>query len=130
MPQFFVTAQEFWTVPYPQELPLESQSVGVVDEGFLLKPEIVDPEADRTGLNEIIEYTVQSGDTLSKIAQTFGITTRTLIENNSLPNPNALRKGDVVKIIPVNGLIHKIKKGDSVKVVGVEGLKVEVEKVG
>jgi LysM repeat protein len=39
------------------------------------------------------EYTVQAGDSLSKIAVKFGVTTRELMELNSLKDPNKIRVG-------------------------------------
>ena len=45
-----------------------------------------------------IVYVVRPGDTLSQIAKQFGTTTRILKENNSIPNPNQLLKGQKIEI--------------------------------
>jgi LysM repeat protein len=44
-------------------------------------------------------YTIVPGDTLSSIAQRFGVTIADLVEANDLPNPDSLRIGDEL-IIP------------------------------
>lgn len=43
-------------------------------------------------------YTVQRGDTLSSIARRHGVTTTSIIQNNRLTNPNALRIGQNLRI--------------------------------
>lgn len=43
-------------------------------------------------------YTVQAGDTLSKIAARFGTTWQTLAALNSLSNPNVLQIGQVLRV--------------------------------
>ena len=43
-------------------------------------------------------YTVQAGDTLSKIAVKFGVTTKQLIAANDITNPDVLSLGKVLKI--------------------------------
>lgn len=45
-----------------------------------------------------IMYVVRPWDTLSQIAKNFGTTTRLLEENNNIPNPNQLLKGQKIKI--------------------------------
>lgn len=43
-------------------------------------------------------YTVQSGDTLSGIAQKFGTTTASLVQINNISNPNLIYPGQVIRI--------------------------------
>lgn len=45
-------------------------------------------------------YTVKNGDTLLKIAEKFSRRTSELTEWNALPNPNAIREGQVLRIAP------------------------------
>jgi murein DD-endopeptidase MepM/ murein hydrolase activator NlpD len=47
-----------------------------------------------------IEYTVQSGDTLGRIAQNYGVSLEMLIAANDLANPNILSVGQVVIVPP------------------------------
>ncbi len=45
-------------------------------------------------------YTVQSGDTLFKIARQFGVTVDALVAANNMPNRNLIRVGQVLQIPP------------------------------
>ncbi|MDZ7343218.1 MAG: LysM peptidoglycan-binding domain-containing protein [candidate division KSB1 bacterium] len=47
---------------------------------------------------EIIEYTVRAGDTLSEIAERYGIGLTTLMQYNRIDDPNALRAGQRLRI--------------------------------
>ncbi len=63
---------------------------------------------------EIIEYTVQKGDTISGIAQKFGVSVDTVRWANDLGVSSSLKPGQTIKISPVTGVVHKVKKGDTV----------------
>lgn len=86
----------------------------MTEDGFILKPALNSTEGDRTTANEIFAYEVEPGDTLSSLAQRFGIKKETLIMENDLWNANSLRSGMVIKILPVDGISHVVKKGDTV----------------
>lgn len=47
---------------------------------------------------ELIEYVVGDGDTLSGIADEFGVTQSAIIEANGLPNPDAIFVGQTLMI--------------------------------
>lgn len=58
-------------------------------------------------------YIIQSGDTLSSIAQKFDITITTLLNSNPNIKPTVLQVGQSLKILSINGVLHKVKSGDS-----------------
>jgi len=96
---------------------------------------------DETGAaesrEEIIEYRVGKGDTLSSIAEHFGISLNTLLWANDLSQKSVLKLGQKLVILPVSGLVHHVKKGNTVggiaklykgdvrKIVAVNGLSSE-----
>jgi LysM repeat protein len=48
-------------------------------------------------------YTIQSGDTLSEIAQIFGVSVDDLISYNAISDPDAIAAGQVLKVpVPAN----------------------------
>lgn len=65
--------------------------------------------------SEIIEYEVQSGDTLSEVAQKFQISTDTIKWANDLSDKDSIKPGQTLKILPVTGVAHTVKDGDTLE---------------
>ena len=85
----------------------------MTEDGFLLKPALNSTTGDRSTANEIFAYEVEPGDTISSIAQRFGVKKETLVMENDLWNANRLRTGLTINILPVDGISHLVKKGDT-----------------
>jgi len=65
--------------------------------------------------DQVIEYTVKSGDTLSGIARTFDVSEESIQWANDLKGKNPVLKPDqTLQIPPVTGVVHKVKRGDTV----------------
>lgn len=65
--------------------------------------------------SEIEEYTVKSGDTLSTIAEKYGISVDTIKWANDLDGVNLVKPGDKLNILPVSGVAVKVKSGDTLE---------------
>ncbi len=63
---------------------------------------------------EIIDYLVQPGDTVSGIAQKFGISIDTVRWANDLESISSIKPGQTLKILPVTGIAHKVTKGQTI----------------
>lgn len=63
--------------------------------------------------DQILVYTVAPGDTPSSIATRFGITLNTLLWANNIRNPNLIKAGDELVILPVSGVKYEVRKGDT-----------------
>ena len=64
---------------------------------------------------QVIEYTVATGDTLFDIADKFGLKPETMLWANQTvlaDNPHSLRPGQVLNILPVDGAYHRWSAGD------------------
>lgn len=83
-----------------------AQSIAVDENVFNTK------ESDKPR-SEIIKYTVEKGDTLSTIAQKFGISVDTIKWQNDLTSDD-VTVGDTLEILPVTGIAYKVQKGDTV----------------
>lgn len=60
-------------------------------------------------------YVVRKGDSLSQIAQMFGVSVNTIIWSNDIPRGGSIRVGETLVILPVSGVSHVIAKGDTIK---------------
>lgn len=97
---------------------VESEPLSV--EGGALVPEIGPlgtplDIADLPATGEITTYTVRDGDTVSEVAEMFGVSSNTILWANDMPKGSALKKGQVLTILPVTGIRHIVKKGDSIR---------------
>lgn len=63
--------------------------------------------------DKILQYTVQEGDTISSIAQKFGVSEDTIRWQNNIYGDN-ITAGETLEILPVTGIAHKVRKGDTV----------------
>lgn len=82
-------------------------------ESIAVDADIFQTNISQKPRDKIIDYTVERGDTLSTIAEKFGISTETIRWANDLSGDN-ITVGDSLKIIPVTGIAYKVAKGDSV----------------
>lgn len=62
---------------------------------------------------QIDNYSVRGGDTLDTIAKRFNVSVNTIKWANDLKN-DMIKPGDVLKIPPVTGVVHKVVSGDTV----------------
>lgn len=89
--------------------------------------EVVQPSAARTG---IITYTVVPGDNVETIAQRFGLLPTTIVWSNRdvEDNPDVLRVGQVLTILPVDGIWYTVEADDTLSGIA-ERFKVKVEDI-
>ncbi|AUM67048.1 metalloendopeptidase [Brevibacillus laterosporus] len=64
----------------------------------------------------IASYTVQKGDTLSRISEQFGITLQQLIQDNKLRNPNMVGIG-MKLVINTKEMTHTVEAGESLELI-------------
>ena len=78
--------------------------------------------------NVIVEYVVQSGDSLWSIAGKFGISVDTIIWANDL-RETIIRPGQRLIILPVSGVKHIVKEGDTLGAIVEKYEGAEIEKI-
>lgn len=87
----------------------------ITQDGFLFKPALTANPSERTSFGDIFVYTVQGGDTLSTIASRFRLKKETIMWENDLYNIHTLRTGARLKILPTDGITHRVAKGDTLE---------------
>lgn len=63
---------------------------------------------------ETLEYIVQAGDTISTIAEKFGVSSDTIRWENDLTSVKTLKTGQKLRILPVTGVLYAVKRGDTI----------------
>ncbi len=81
------------------------------DGGTLAKRQVVSTAGNAT--RDVANYTVEAGDTLSAVANKFGITTATVNWANNLDNADSIAPGQVLTILPISGLLHTVAEGET-----------------
>lgn len=101
-----------------QELPGKSINPWAISAA----PSVLSASTDDPGIDtqisskvrdSIIDYQVQSGDTVTSIANKFGVSANTLKWQNNLTG-DKVKVGQTLKILPVTGIAHTVAKGDTV----------------
>ncbi len=77
---------------------------------------------------EIIEYSVQSGETLSFLAEKFNISIETITWANDLTVKSKINPGQKLIILPVSGLMHMVENGESLSYLA-QTFKVEMKEI-
>jgi LysM repeat protein len=88
-------------------------NISVQDNALLSTGPIGASEVAPQDSTQIRVYTVREGDSLSQVAEMFGVTTNTILWANDLPRATQIRPGDTLVILPVAGVQHKIAAGET-----------------
>ena len=102
----------------PEKTPITNQAqsarvavvVSASDTSVAVKPQVVN-----TGLKswrDITEYTVAAGESVSAVAQKFGVTSESIRWSNGLSG-DGLNAGSKLVIPPVNSIVYTVKSGDT-----------------
>ncbi|MBP7842646.1 M23 family metallopeptidase [Candidatus Woesebacteria bacterium] len=79
---------------------------------------------------EIISHTVGEGETISSIATLYGLQQDTIIWENNLTAKSKIKPGDELRILPIDGVRHKVTRGETIYSIGkkykLDGAQVQV----
>lgn len=63
---------------------------------------------------EVVDHTVQAGDTMQSIAELYNISVNTLLWANDLTSSSTIKVGQSLTILPIDGVLHVVKSGDTI----------------
>ncbi|MCK9344702.1 MAG: peptidoglycan DD-metalloendopeptidase family protein [Candidatus Pacebacteria bacterium] len=75
---------------------------------------MVDIESNNRQANVSL-YVVRAGDTIAQVAKMFDLSVNTILWANDLAPKAALREGQTLIILPVDGIQYTVKKGDTIQ---------------
>lgn len=93
--------------------PMLTSNIIADDSGFIIPVNPQTDEADRSEMSDKITHKIQSGETLSTIAELYGLKTQTLLWENNMGTGSILKVGNELVIPPVDGVSHTVKSGQS-----------------
>jgi murein DD-endopeptidase MepM/ murein hydrolase activator NlpD len=64
--------------------------------------------------DQISVYVIRKGDSISQIADMFGVSAQTILAANNMKKGDKLVEGDVLFILPVSGIEHTVAKGETI----------------
>ena len=91
------------------------KEIGAITQGggALVKPDIASTKKIKRPRTDSVEYVVKTGDSISTIAENFGISVNTILWENNLSSYSIIRPGNKLTILPVSGVTHKVLKGEN-----------------
>ncbi len=95
----------------PQEV-IEEELLLALDDGAVwAAPAAPGGAATRTGIEQ---YVVREGDTVSSIAERFGVSIGTVLWENKLGPYDVIRPGRTLTILPVSGVSYTVGRGETI----------------
>ena len=94
----------------------KDKAMALQNEAGKIKPETVTLDTPTTSAQPrtiTVEYTVQPGDSVSTIAEKFGVSVNTILWENNLSAYSLIRPGNTLDILPVTGITHKVSSGEN-----------------
>lgn len=89
--------------------------LGTITEGgsAIARPDLTSSTPTQRVLDRIEKYVVQTGDTISQIAELFGISVNTILWENRLTPRDFIQPGDSLTILPTSGVTHMVQSKET-----------------
>lgn len=92
----------------------------------IIKPHLISSSPSTAPRTAIEYYVVEPGDTISSIAERFGLNINTILWENRLTAGSLIRPGQKLTILPTDGVTYRIGSGDTLtKIAQRYGVKVD-----
>jgi murein DD-endopeptidase MepM/ murein hydrolase activator NlpD len=107
-------------------IPLETPDLKIIQNntlGGVSTPSVVsgkvlgDTFGSNNDKNDVVDYTVQPGDTIQSVANAYKLSATTIAWANDLTVSSALKTGQSLVILPTDGVLHIVKSGDTISAI-------------
>jgi len=109
---------------------IEGNSLISISSPMIINPKVLGALVSEESeiRKEIIEYEVQSGDTLTSISENFGISLNTLLWANNLNKNSLIKPGQKLIVLPISGVIHHVGRGETLNEIA-KKYKADIKKI-
>lgn len=101
----------------PTVLSAEAVAMTPVAGFAVVQPILTDAAIEESGRAGIQSYTIEPGDTLSTIAEKFGLLTTTILWENKLQAWSVIQPGTSLRILPTDGVSHVVARGETLEAI-------------
>lgn len=95
-------------------LPKE-ETAFVTGEGAIVKPGLAATTIGNRPRDSVVYHVVKAEETVSQIAEFYGVSTNTIFWENRLGARDFIKPGDILTILPATGLSHQVKSGETLE---------------
>ena len=95
------------------DIPGDMPQYLLVEDGFLMKSSSLTEQGSRRAYAQGILYSVQNGDSIERLAKKYAIKADTIRWANDLADGVAIKAGQQLLILPVDGMIHTVTRGQT-----------------
>lgn len=92
----------------------QGESNSSEDNSLIKTAQAASLEDQEQGEHKPFEYEVEGGDTLSSIAQKYNLKLETILWANNLNEKSVIKPGQILTLIPVDGVLHTVQKGNTI----------------
>lgn len=89
---------------------VQSQIANIENSSIISKPQIIESVVENKNVKS---YTVVAGDTIASLAGKFKVSEQTIRWANKLKVNDLIEEGDVLKILPIDGVLYTVKSTDT-----------------
>ncbi|PIR54161.1 hypothetical protein COU75_02235 [Candidatus Peregrinibacteria bacterium CG10_big_fil_rev_8_21_14_0_10_42_8] len=97
----------------PEEVAIASQQFLLVEDGFLKKTSPLTQQSARRAYAKGTIHIVKEGDSLERLSRWYPISVETIQWANNLQKGQAIKPGDELLILPVDGVLHTVSRGQT-----------------
>ncbi|OGZ78200.1 MAG: hypothetical protein A2528_00055 [Candidatus Staskawiczbacteria bacterium RIFOXYD2_FULL_37_9] len=94
---------------------IQDNTIGGVSAPYIVSGKVLGDVFGGANQNQkdVVDYTVQPGDTFQSIANSYKISVNTLLWANDLTSSSTIKVGQSLSILPTDGILHVVKNGDT-----------------